>query len=115
MFTAQGDDLSRRVALKFIRPRRAADTESRRRFLFEAEVTGRLEHPGVVSVYGLGADDRGLPCYAMRLIGGETLQDALDGLPRRRPAGTGRRGAIAGLARTAHPFHLGLQHGGLRP
>ncbi len=78
VFTALGNDLSRRVALKFIRPRRAADAESRRRFLFEVEVTGRLEHPGVVPVYGLGADDRGLPCYAMRLIGGETLQEALE-------------------------------------
>ena len=37
VFTAQGDDVSRRVALKFIRPRRVAETESRRRFLFEGE------------------------------------------------------------------------------
>jgi serine/threonine-protein kinase len=77
VFTAEGDDLKRKVALKFIKRPRAADPESRRRFLFEAEVTGRLEHPGVVSVYGLGTDDRGYPCYAMRLVRGQTLQDAL--------------------------------------
>jgi tetratricopeptide (TPR) repeat protein/tRNA A-37 threonylcarbamoyl transferase component Bud32 len=82
IFTGHADDLRRDAALKFIRQERAADAESRRRFLFEAEVTGQLEHPGVVAVYGVGSDDRGLPCYAMRLIHGETLQDALDAFHR---------------------------------
>ncbi len=40
-------------------------------------MTGRLEHPGVVPVYGLGTDDQGHTCYAMRLIRGQTLQDAI--------------------------------------
>jgi hypothetical protein len=77
VYLARGDDLYRDVALKFLKGGRAADTEGRRRFLLEAEVTGRLEHPGVVPVYGLGLDDRGEPCYAMRFIRGESLQDAL--------------------------------------
>ncbi len=77
VFSAEGGDLHREVALKFIRPARAGDPESRQRFLFEAEVTGRLEHPGVVPVYGLGTDDHGHPCYAMRLIRGQTLEDAI--------------------------------------
>jgi serine/threonine protein kinase len=78
VFTASGDDLNRRVAIKFIKPSRAGDPNSRGRFLFEAEVTARLEHPGVVPVYGLGTDEHDCPCYAMRLIGGTTLQDAID-------------------------------------
>jgi serine/threonine-protein kinase len=78
VYLARGDDLYRDVALKFIKRGQAADPESRRRFLLEAEVTGRLEHPGVVPVYGLGLDDRGEPCYAMRFIRGESLQDALE-------------------------------------
>ena len=78
VFTASGDDLNRTVALKFIKPARASEPNSRGRFLFEAEVTGRLEHPGVVPVYGLGTDDHDCPCYAMRLIGGRTLQEAID-------------------------------------
>ena len=32
---------------------------SRARFLLEAEITGGLEHPGIVPVYGLGTDDDG--------------------------------------------------------
>ena len=35
-------------------PQHADDPTSRARFLIEAEVTGRLEHPGIVPVYGLG-------------------------------------------------------------
>src|SRR5947199_280418 len=46
-----------------------------RRFLFEAEVTGRLEHPGVAPVHGRGRTADGRPFYAMRFVEGETLQD----------------------------------------
>src|SRR5262249_45634157 len=47
------------------------------RFLREAEITARLQHPGVVPVYGLTRDENGRPCYAMRFIEGESLQEAL--------------------------------------
>ena len=46
--------------------------------MFEAEITGRLEHPGVVPVYGLGCDPGGRPFYAMRLVKGDTLKEAID-------------------------------------
>jgi serine/threonine-protein kinase len=74
---ALDEELSRQVALKRIRGPGAGDPESRRRFLREAEITARLEHPGVVPVYGLVKDGSGQPCYAMRFIEGETLQEAL--------------------------------------
>jgi hypothetical protein len=35
--------------------------------MLEAELTGRLEHPGIVPVYGLGTDAQDRPFYAMRL------------------------------------------------
>jgi serine/threonine-protein kinase len=87
VFRARSDDLNREVALKFLKRRRADDPESRRRFFLEAEVTGRLEHPGVVPVYGVGADDQGHPCYAMRFILGETLGEAIDRHHAGGPAG----------------------------
>jgi hypothetical protein len=59
-------ELNREVALKEIQPELADDPGCRGRFLLEAEVTGRLEHPGVVPVYGLGVDQSGRPFYAMR-------------------------------------------------
>ena len=43
----------------------------------EAEVTGKLEHPGIVPIYGLGNDPTGRPYYAMRFIQGESLLDEI--------------------------------------
>ena len=77
VFVALDTELNREVALKRIRPDRVDDPPSRSRFLLEAEVTGHLEHPGVVPVYGRG-DDAGRPFYVMRLIKGETLKQAVD-------------------------------------
>lgn len=41
------------------------------RFSLEAEITGGLEHPGIVPVYGLGHHPAGRPFYAMRFVRGE--------------------------------------------
>jgi serine/threonine-protein kinase len=71
-------ELNREVALKQIQPDRADDSTSRARFLLEAEVTGRLEHPGVVPVYSLGRDGGGQPYYAMRLVRGDTLKEGIE-------------------------------------
>src|SRR5204862_4646805 len=55
----------------------AGNPDSRARFLLEAEVTGGLEHPGIVPVYGLGAYADGRPYYAMRFIRGDSLKEAI--------------------------------------
>src|SRR5205823_10265315 len=78
VFTARDTELNREVAVKRIKSRYADDEGSRRRFLTEAELTARLDHPGVVPVFGLVNDARGRPCYAMRFIRGETLKDEID-------------------------------------
>jgi serine/threonine-protein kinase len=65
------------VALKEIQGQHADDGHSRGRFVREAEITGGLEHPGIVPVYGLGQYGDGRPFYAMRLIQGETLKEAI--------------------------------------
>ena len=69
-------ELNRDVALKRIKALNP-DADRCRRFLVEGEVTGRLEHPGVVPVYGLGHDAAGRPFYVMRFVRGETLQEAI--------------------------------------
>src|SRR5262249_29161189 len=78
VFVALDSELNREVALKQILDRHADDPGSRARFLLEAEVTGRLEHPGVVPVYGLGCDVGGRPFYAMRLVKGQSLKGAVE-------------------------------------
>jgi tetratricopeptide (TPR) repeat protein/tRNA A-37 threonylcarbamoyl transferase component Bud32 len=77
VFVAHDDELNRQVALKEIQEAHADQQESRGRFLLEAEITGGLEHPGVVPVYGLGSYDDGRPYYAMRFIQGDSLRDAI--------------------------------------
>src|SRR5262249_16551991 len=78
VFVAEDTELHREVALKEIQPHIANDSDSRMRFIVEAEITGGLEHPGIVPVYGLGRYGDGRPFYAMRLIKGETLKVAVD-------------------------------------
>ncbi len=70
-------ELDRQVALKEIQPRYAYDRGVAARFLLEARVTGKLEHPGIVPVYGLNHHADGRPYYAMRFISGQSLQDAV--------------------------------------
>src|ERR1700722_19769176 len=78
VFTARDTELNREVAVKRIQSRYADAPGSRRRFLTEAEITARLDHPGVVPVFGLVSDGLGRPCYAMRFIRGETLKDEIE-------------------------------------
>ena len=75
---ALDSELNREVALKQILERHADDPTSRQRFVAEAEITGGLEHPGIVPVYGLGTNDGGRPYYAMRFIKGESLKEAIE-------------------------------------
>jgi serine/threonine protein kinase len=77
VLVADDTELHRKVALKRMRLDRYHDTSSRREFLREAEITARLEHPGIVPVHGLVHDADGQPYYAMRFIEGETLSDAI--------------------------------------
>lgn len=74
---ALDEELSRTVAVKEIQPARADDPASQERLLFEGEVTGKLEHPSIVPVYGLGKYPNGRPYYAMRFIVGEDLYAAI--------------------------------------
>src|SRR5205085_677455 len=72
------EELHREVALKEIQSQHADNPNSRARFVLEAEITGRLEHPGIVPVYGLGHYADGRPFYAMRFIKGDNLNDAIE-------------------------------------
>ena len=61
---------SRTVALKVIRPDRVT-TATRRRFQYEADILGKLQHPGIAKVYAAGEFDLGegaMPYFAMEYI-----------------------------------------------
>jgi serine/threonine-protein kinase len=78
VFVAEDTELHREVALKEIKPEHADNPVFRGRFLLEGEITGRLEHPGIVPVYGLGVYSDGRPYYAMRFLDKGTLKQAVD-------------------------------------
>jgi eukaryotic-like serine/threonine-protein kinase len=88
VFVAHDAELNREVALKEIRGRLADDPSCRARFLLEAEITGGLEHPGVVPVYSLGQYGGGRFFYAMRFIRGESLEQAIARFRRAHPPGS---------------------------
>ena len=75
VLAAHQEELDRTVALKRIRPDRLHET-ARRRFLREATITARLQHPGIVPIYGLGQDEDG-PFYTMPFMQGQTLNEAI--------------------------------------
>jgi len=80
---ARDEELGRTVAVKEIKPEQAGNPVSQERFVLEAEITGGLEHPGIVPVYSLGRYDDGRPYYAMRFIRGENLNQAIAGFHQR--------------------------------
>jgi hypothetical protein len=76
IWLAEDSDIGRSVALKKMRGSPRPDQKDQ--FLREAQITGQLEHPGVVPVHELGVDDEGQPFYVMMFIQGRTLSDAID-------------------------------------
>ena len=53
------------------------DAEQITRFLREARIQARLEHPAIVPVHELGVDELGRPFFTMKRLGGETLAQKL--------------------------------------
>lgn len=80
-------ELHRTVALKQIQRKHSHSEDAQARFVREAEITGQLEHPGVVPVYSLGKDREGRPYYAMKFIEGEEFRKHIDRFHKgRKPA-----------------------------
>ncbi|MEO7734411.1 MAG: WD40 repeat domain-containing serine/threonine protein kinase, partial [Kofleriaceae bacterium] len=71
---AHDRDLGRDVAIKELISR---GTLSEVRFLREALITARLEHPGIVPVHEAGRWPDGTPFYAMKLVAGRPLRDLI--------------------------------------
>jgi hypothetical protein len=64
--------LGREVAVKEV-----LDHDLRARFEREVRITARLQHPAIVPIYEAGAFPDGTSFYAMRLVSGRTLQEAV--------------------------------------
>lgn len=91
------EDLRRRLAMK-VALNRTGDTEEQSagakaeeldrrvlaRFLEEAQVTGQLDHPGIVPVHELGLDENGHVFFTMRLVKGRDLERVFEQVRKER-------------------------------
>ena len=69
--------IGREVAIKTLRGG-AGNAELVDRFLREAKIQGRLDHPAIVPVHEIGHDAQGHPYFTMKRLRGETLADVLE-------------------------------------
>ena len=77
VYVGKDSRLKRPLALKFLRRKLLQDASSQDEFRLEAEITSRLEHPGVVPIHGFGTTESGQQFYAMRYIKGQTFDEAI--------------------------------------
>ena len=78
IWIAHDRNLDRKVALKDLQPQYTDDPAVRERFVREARITGKLEHPNIVPVYQLRqGSDTTEPFYTMRLVEGKTLREMI--------------------------------------
>jgi serine/threonine-protein kinase len=85
VWSAEDGQLGRRVALKLLASRFAADPDFRERFRREAAAAAAMQHPNIVSIYDRG-EWEGTSYIAMELVTGPTLKQLIS---QRGPAGPG--------------------------
>jgi serine/threonine protein kinase len=105
--------LGRRVALKVLAPKLAADDVFRRRFLRESRIAASIDHPSIIPIYETG-EDGGLLYIAMRYVDGMDLSTLLRREGRLEPAR-----ALAIMAQVASALDAaharGLVHRDVKP
>lgn len=123
IWRARDNQIRRDVALKELLPRARRNRDLLERFMAEAQITGQLEHPGIVPIYELGFQPNGAPFYAMKLVHGVTLGEAIRQCHRLWDTGGQQRLAFARLLRNfidvcnavAFAHDHGVLHRDLKP
>ncbi|MBI4577003.1 MAG: serine/threonine protein kinase [Planctomycetes bacterium] len=113
IYRARQTAIDRVVALKTLHPGLAANARVARRFLREARLAARLDHPNIVALYDAG-EDRGRFYLVLEFVEGPTLE-ALMAQGRPLPLGLvldlGRQVAEA----LAHAADRGVVHRDVKP
>jgi serine/threonine protein kinase len=70
VYSARQSSIARTVAVKMLKPSAKVREEQRDKFISEAVVTGELDHPNIVPIYDLGANEQGALFYSMKRVRG---------------------------------------------
>ena len=76
VYLAQDTKLNRKVAIKFLNEEFSKDSEKLNRFIQEAQATSALNHPNILTVYGIDSFDD-THYIATEFIEGETLREVI--------------------------------------
>jgi serine/threonine protein kinase len=112
VYKARDTHLDRLVAIKTLPADRVADPERRQRFIQEAKAASALNHPGIVTVYDVAAQD-GVDFIAMEYVPGRTLDHAISRHGLRLSEALGYAVQIADALAAAHA--VGIVHRDLKP
>jgi WD40 repeat protein len=109
--------LGRTVAVKELLPRAAngSTAANEARFLREALITARLEHPGIVPVHEAGRWPSGDPYYVMKLVEGRTLKELITSSSTLRDRLALLPHAIAVADAVGYAHSQGVIHRDLKP
>ena len=98
VYAARQSSIDRTVALKMLKAEDRQNAAQRDKFLSEAVVTGELDHPNIVPIYDLGANDDGALFYSMKRVEGHAVEQGRQGqVARREPEDPAERGRRRGV------------------
>ena len=83
VYTAKQSSIARTVAVKMLKPTdqqgsgSQGSEDQRDKFISEAVITGELEHPNIVPIYDLGANNEGALFYSMKRVKGTPWDEVI--------------------------------------
>jgi len=99
VYLAEDTKLHRQVALKFLPPSLWNESEAQQRLIREAQAASKLDHPNVVTIYGIDEAD-GRPFISMARVKGVSLKEYC----------TSERRTVEELVQLVIQIADGLQH-----